>query len=64
MADVYLACHVGFYLFEVVHYVKFQPKLGPRGGIESLQNWHFCFEHGFALLVCLSPRVTIQLNTH
>ncbi len=34
------------------------------GGIESLQNWHFCFKHGFALLVCLSPRVTIQLNTH
>jgi hypothetical protein len=27
MADVYLACHVGFYLFEVVHYVKFQPNL-------------------------------------
>ncbi len=39
-------------------------KLGPLGGIESLQNWHFCFKHGFALLVCLSPRVTIQLNTH
>jgi hypothetical protein len=27
MTDVYLACHVGFYLFEVVHYVKFQPNL-------------------------------------
>jgi hypothetical protein len=27
MADVYLACHVGFYLFEEVHYVKFQPNL-------------------------------------
>jgi hypothetical protein len=64
MADVYVAYHVGFCLFEVGSSCQVSAKLGPLGGIENLQNWHFCFEHGFALLVCLSPRVTIQLNTH
>ncbi len=53
MADVYLACHVGFCLFEVGSLCQVSAKLDPLGGIENLQNWHFCFEHGFALLVCL-----------
>jgi hypothetical protein len=33
MADVYLACHVGFYLFEVGPLCQVSAKLGPLGDI-------------------------------